>query len=167
MYRELPRYVKQSTLWSCWAAALESWLEVTPYTKSQHYTQDDLLSVYRTYESGMLDYEPPADNPDRCFKAVARDFSMYEQLLDPGSLLTIDMIEEGLNHGHVLLVYNVTPTVSHANVVYGVGYPTGREQLISVMDPGVEELEKQTGYYRNRPLSFYQGKSVVLIAYPK
>lgn len=85
-----------------------------------------------------------------------------------GEDLTLDYVQERLkNKGHLLLAYNLSTSAAHANVVYGIGYPTGKGRLISVMDPAEVTRDPLSGVYRNRPLSYYSKRSVVLVAWKK
>lgn len=158
MYLKLPKYVKQSTTWSCWAASMESWLALAPYGRKP--SQQELINNYATHSNGGLD--PLGQG--RSFETLAEDFAVAYQVF-AGHSLTMAFIEEKLRISHVLLVYNLGPGVSHANVVYGTGYPTGKEKLISVMDPSETTPDKLTGLYRNRPLSFYRQRDFVLVGW--
>lgn len=158
MYLKLPKYVKQSTTWSCWAASMESWLALAPYGRKP--SQQELINNYATHSNGGLD--PLGQG--RSFETLAEDFGVEYQVF-AGHSLTMAFIEEKLRISHVLLVYNLSAGVSHANVVYGTGYPTGKEKLISVMDPSETTPDKLTGLYRNRPLSFYRQRDFVLVGW--
>ena len=164
MYRKLPKYVRQTTTWSCWAAAMESWLDAQPYGRKA--TQAELIEEYATHPNGGLDPIGSGATADRSFERLADDFSMDYKVM-AGSDLTLDFIDERLLKGHVILVYNLSPGVAHANVVYGVGRPTGKDRLISVMDPSEITGDKQTGLYRNRSIDFYKKRKVVIVAWPK
>lgn len=158
MYRKLPKYVKQSTTWSCWAASMESWLALAIFGRKP--SQQELINEYATHANGGLD---PLGQT-RSFAALADDFGIQYQVFS-GQSLSMAFIEEKLQISHVLLVYNLSPGVAHANVVYGTGYPTGKEKLISVMDPSETTPDKLTGLYRNRPLSFYKQRASVLVGW--
>jgi hypothetical protein len=132
---------------------MESWLSVTPLRRKA--TQRELIDDYATHPSGGLRPVSAGTTADRDFETLADDFSI-EFAVMTGAALTASMVNEKLKHGHVLLVYNLSPGIAHANVVYGVGYPTGKERLISVMDPSETTRNPQTGLYRNRPVSFYK-----------
>jgi len=158
MYLKLPKYVKQSTTWSCWAASMESWLALATFGRKP--SQQELINEYATHSNGGLDPLGQA----RSFESLAADFAVEYQVF-PGRSLTMAFIEEKLHISHVLLVYNLSAGVAHANVVYGIGYPTGKEKLISVMDPSETTPDKLTGLYRNRPLSFYTQRASVLVGW--
>jgi hypothetical protein len=164
MYRKLPKYVRQATTWSCWAAGMESWLDVAPFGRRA--TQQELIDEYATHANGGLDPIAPGAVAHRSFQTLADDFAIEFRVMR-GSALTAEFIDERLKLGHVLLVYNLSPGVSHTNVVYGVGFPTGGEKLISVMDPSVTTHENPTGLYRNRPISFYQSRDFVIVGWPR
>jgi hypothetical protein len=159
MYKRLPKIVGQITTMTCWAAGLESWLDVTPFRVKT--SQKDLIDAYSSREDGGL--EPIASSPDmdktRTFKQITEDFSI-DFVVVRGQDLTAETIDEKLKNGHVMLIFNVAPHVSHTNVVYGVGCPTGKDKLISVMDPS------GGGFHTNRPISFYQGFSFIIVAWP-
>ncbi len=163
MYRSLPPHVKQHQTWTCWAAAMQSWLAVTPFRKRA--SQDELIEEYATWPNGGLDPVAPGG---RNFSTLADDFSVQFAVM-AGSRLTLEFIESKLKIGHVLLVFNLSPGVAHTNVVYGIGTPTGNEKLLSVMDPdvfGKESLDPLTGLYRNRPLSYYSERAAVIVGWP-
>lgn len=155
MYKKLPKLVGQSTNWSCWAAALESWLDVTPYRSKQ--SQQTLIDAYATHEDGGLDPLSSGETADRDFESLAGDLSIAYTVVK-GSALTLDFIDEKLKTSHVLLMYNLAPGVAHANVIYGIGMPNGKEMLISVMEPS-------PGIYVNRPLNFYSGRSAIIVGW--
>jgi hypothetical protein len=163
MYRHLPKHVNQTATWSCWAAGLESWLDVTPYRRKA--TQRELIEEYATHSNGGLDPISLGATVHRSFETLAEDFSINYVVM-PGNELTAEFIDDKLKLGHVLLVFNLSPGVSHTNVVYGVGTPTGGEKLISVMDPSVTTSEMPTGLYRNRPISYYSSRTAVIVAWP-
>jgi Papain-like cysteine protease AvrRpt2 len=163
MYRDLPPYVRQNAAWTCWAAGLQSWLAITPNRRKA--SQEELVAEYATHENGGLDPISDGATANRDFETLAEDFSI-EYAVMAGSDLTAEFIDQKLQRGHVLLIFNSVPGVAHTNVVYGVGFPTGREKLISVMDPSETGLEPQTGLYRNRPITFYNSRSFVIVAWP-
>ncbi len=158
MYRKLPKYVKQSTNWSCWAASTESWLALLPFGRKP--SQQELIDVYATHADGGL--EPTGEG--RSFETLAGDFGIAHTVMK-GKTLSMAFIEEKLKISHVLLVYNLSSGASHANVVYGTGYPTGSQKMLSVMDPSETVPDKVTGLYRNRPLSFYTQRDFVVVGW--
>lgn len=162
MYLQLPKYVKQKTTWSCWAAGGESFFALQSYGRKP--TQQELIDEYATHGNGGL--EPTsAQGGNRSFETLCGDFGLsYE--VHRGRDFTADMVKTRLQRsGHVLLVYRIARGVAHANVVYGVGAPDGGGTKISVMDPSVAELDPKTGYYRNRPVGFYGQRDLVLMAW--
>ena len=163
MYLKLPRYVKQTMTNSCWAAGMESWLEQVPYGAKR--TQAELIAEYATQADGGL-VAIASNGSGRDFESLASDFSIEYAVLR-GSTLTLDYIDDKLRYGHVIVAYNMGPNSSHANVVYGVGYPTGGQRMVSVMDPNVTTSHSSTGLYRNRVLSFYSSRTFLIVGWPE
>lgn len=155
MYKQLPKLVSQQTAWSCWAAATESWLNSTSYRSKL--SQQTLIDTYATNSDGGLEPLASGANADRDFETMADELSISYTVLK-GSDLTLDFIDEKLKISHVLLMFNLAPGVAHTNVVYGVGMPTGKERLISVMDPS-------PGKYENRDLSFYSSRTAIIVGW--
>jgi len=115
---------------------------------------------------GGLDPIAPGAVAHRSFQTLADDFAIEFRVLR-GSTRTAEFIDNRLRLSHVLIVYNLSPGVSHTNVVYGVGFPTGKEKLISAMDPSITTHENSTGLNRNRPISFYQSRDFVIVGWPR
>lgn len=150
-YRKLPPAVRQHDSYMCWAAATESWLKAV--VGGSPPTQDDLAGMYSSGPNGRLE---PTD-----FPKVASGEGMAYKVILAKNLDTSFIADKLRKKGHVLLIYNLpSGKVSHANVVYGVGYPEGKDLKISVMDP-------ETATYVNRPSSFYaNAPGGLIIAWP-
>ena len=153
-YGKLPPLVEQikpdgiNDFNDCWAAALSSWMQVN---RVWHYTSGQLVDKYQQYLDLHLVLK------DELFAKVADDINvkMAFEKIKNGSDLTSDYLAERLTIGHVYLGYEVTVMLGHVVVVYGVGHPTGKEEMISVMDPWYP-------IYRNIPLREFKSKRIVV-----
>lgn len=157
-YRNLPPLVEQKAPDLCWAAALESWLRATPGRAA--IKRDDIPALFPNYQvgiQGLFNYLNPAHLPD-----VAADprIKMYLANVTPPSIITSTIIAKYLEIGHLYLCTMNGATVGHCRVVYGVGYPDGKTEQISVMDP-------LFGAYRNEPLSALKKMSELKFGWPK
>jgi hypothetical protein len=147
-YSALPKLVTQLEPESCWAAAMEAWLDIVPGRAKL--TQDELIATYASnVRTGALDTACRRPTPDRtCFPRMAADVGLEHSDVRV-SRVTKNFLIEKLQKGPVLAMYNVTPTFSHAVVIYGVGRPTGQDVMVSYMDP-------TDGSYRNRELNAFR-----------
>ena len=163
VYLKLPKYERQFQTWTCWAAGCHSRFDLKQFGRKP--TQQELIDEYATHPNGGLDPVSRGGTAHRDFDTLANDFGL-DFVVVPGQSLTYDGIETRLRQfGHLLLIYNLSPGVSHANVVYGVGYPDGKNRRISVMDPSVTTPEPPTGLYRNRSIGFYNQRDFILISW--
>ena len=113
-YRNLPPLVEQIGAWTCWAAALESWLHVTPGRK--RWKQEELIDMYGRAPDGRLD--PKAD-----FPIVSGDLGLTYKVWVAKKLRFSYLYEKLRDHGHVFLCFNYQKDAAHCNAVYGVGWP--------------------------------------------
>jgi len=151
-YKSLPPLEAQETTWSCWAAALRSWLLVTP-GRPTYNTQSDLITLYQTTPSGGID-------PEEKIPTIAGDYSMDYEVISGRRFRGSRIARLLREKGHVIIMYNIATGIAHSHVVYGVGYPDGVNYRISVMDPS------SGGGYKNMPVDFYTSKTALIIAYP-
>ena len=140
-YKALPKLVSQTYDTSCWAAVLESWIGILPGR------------TWRPKESDLIDMYPDKTYPDG--SVIPSELSGDIEYL-AGKLSS---------KGHLVIGYNRGRRGGHVVVCYGVGRPTGGEQLVSVMDPSGGEG------YKNRSLSAFnplasQGNKI-FIGWPK
>jgi hypothetical protein len=159
-YRALPPGVRQSGSETCWAAAVASWLVVNPAHTVVPVTQAELITGHQTTTSGGLSLAG--------FYDLAAFYSIDTEIRIATLLSNSYLYEKLRDHGHVLVSYNLgNPTnplsssFSHMHVVYGIGYPDGKELQVSVMDPN-------TGTHKNLDHGFYRRKTGnVLVGWPK
>lgn len=149
--------VSQWNPMSCWAAALESWLQAVNAGRPK-YAQDQLVTKYATYKQvGHAKYcgIEPYD-----LEVVFNDLHIQHYNMNiSGRPVRPAFISETLKtKRHLLLIYKSGSTCGHTLVLYGIGYPEGSELAISVMDPAF-------GGYRNIPFSDfdkYFGQPIVI-----
>ncbi|OAI40119.1 hypothetical protein AYO40_05135 [Planctomycetaceae bacterium SCGC AG-212-D15] len=134
----------------CWAAALWSWLQVTPGRTKMSVEQ--LVKSYSNMDDGGVSEQQLKD-------VVFPEFGM-SSFGDSGVEKTINSIwvDKKLALGHVLLIYKSGYISSHTHVVYGVKEPGDATAKFCVMDPW-------WGYYKEYARSEYDNKPV-LFAWP-
>ena len=158
-YRSLPYPpVYQKGEDYCWAAALESWLRAT--TGRKVIEQDDLPNMFREYLI-KIGSRSIYLNPIYLVN-LAKDSDIRMALAeatDP-SVITSEIFAKFLEKGHLYLCTFSSTLVGHCYVVYGVGYPDGKTEQISVMDPWI-------GTYSNIPISELKTLSNVRLGWPK
>lgn len=138
-------------MWTCWAAALEAWLAVTPGRKK--WLQVDLVGAYATDDNGGLD-------PKSGWPNIADDFKMDYEVVAGSDLDAQYFVSKLRNHGHVLVGYNLAKGIAHVEVVYGAGYPDGKNFRIAVMDP-------DGARFRNRPITYFTKRAAVMVSWPR
>jgi hypothetical protein len=131
----------------CWAAALESWLSVNHRTVIK---RDALPITFST----LLMTSPPGTvmlNPAE-LPTLAKDSRIRMHLRSPSSksAITPENIADLLNEGCLYLCQHAGG-IGHCRVVYGIGYPDGKNQMISFMDP-------IDGNYHNEKFSDFLAK---------
>jgi hypothetical protein len=152
-----PRLVEQNSQFHCWAAALESWLEVSPPRDTL--TQDELIDKFRAVEDPNTDAmtNPGWTEVAREFNMDGTMFSVQGRFLNPNEI-NGEFIAERLNsQGYLLFIYNLVPGgPSHVNVVHGV-FEKDNQTFVKVMDP----FTQGNGGLVTRPLTFYTRRSGV------
>ena len=145
-YKALPKLVFQTFSTSCWAAVIESWLGILPGRKVRT-TQAELLDMYpdKTYADGSV-------IPSELEGEIAKSFGMACEWIAPSSLTAEFVAKKLSTYGHLVIGYSRGSRGGHVVVCYGVGRPTGSQQLVSVMDPSNGD-----GGYRNREFSKFVG----------
>lgn len=140
--------VAQSNTYWCWAAALESWLTVSPRT--QH-TQQELMVMFARWEDPANGGLTPIG-----WGEVSKRFNLRATDFVPGSRLTAEFLHARLrNNGFLLIVFNLAPGgPAHTNVVYGVRVRSSGS-FVKAMDP------KGSGQIIERPLNFYSDRDFV------
>ena len=157
-YKNLPPVVNQIKDDYCWAAALESWLRATPGRRVIE--QLDLPSEFPEYImtiGKLTHYLNPSHLVDLAKEPDIR-MSLAEAK-DP-NVITSEILADFLGKGYLYLCTFSGSAVGHCYVVYGVGYPDGKTEQISVMDPAF-------GAYRNIALSKLKELSNIRLGWPK
>ncbi|HSB64037.1 MAG TPA: papain-like cysteine protease family protein [Thermoanaerobaculia bacterium] len=149
--RGLPPLVFQPSTdeWICWAAAMESWLRVTPNRKVR--TRDELVGLFQgdTDDSGAL----LKKGLPRLITMARMDVKAFPK---SGPGLSLDFLYQKLvERGHLYLMFS-SSGVGHANVVYAVD-----EELdyIGYMDPwpGMGYRSRSIGDFRDAASEFLVG----------
>lgn len=131
-----PKFVKQLTNESCWAAALESWLDAVG-PPSRKATQPQLLQEWNT--------RWPRPKPDfgaylEEFRDLVADYAMNTKKIF-GESFTAANLEGQLKappSAVVFIAYKVQAGAEswwHDVVLYGIVTPPGNEALFQVIDP--------------------------------
>lgn len=150
-----PPYVIQSNTFWCWAAAMESWLSVTP--ERDPVSQTKLRERFKDFtdpDNGGLTPEG--------WGAVASAFNMEGQSFTanglPGSFSPAAISPKFIyatlkKKGFIVIVYNLAPGgPAHTNVIYGI-QSTPAATFLNVMDPeedGGGLITRSLDHYTNR-----------------
>ncbi|MGH7784475.1 MAG: hypothetical protein ACREO5_11620 [Candidatus Binatia bacterium] len=160
-YKALPRLVPQDEDTSCWAAVFESWVAaIVPQRKSRP-TQKDLIANWAdlTYDDGSI-------KPESLTDSLAPSYGMETDWVSPSTITPNYIATKLSTFGHLVLGYNRGKRGGHVVVCYGVGRPTGSQQLVSVMDPSNGD-----GGFKNRGFGEFKGISSqgnkVFVGWPK
>jgi hypothetical protein len=125
--------------WTCWAAAIASYLDVTKILPGATLMSVQMRFMAQTEEeTGAL--------PETEFAGVFKSLGMTLEgpIANPG--VTYAKIRQLLKtKGHVLLMEGLAANIGHTNVIYGVGVPT--DNHFSVLNVGVPS------HYDNRRFS--------------
>ena len=147
-YLNFPPLVEQVDEMSCWAAALEAWLSVTPGRKRR--TQHELIGVME--QKAALDAEG--------YLNIKKGVPLLAQMVGMGlevfpkhkkaQLTGTYLLKKLAKRGYLYMVYNVYG-IGHAVVVYGIVNEPGNETIFA-MDPW-------RGRYTNDTLADYKQDS--------
>jgi len=152
-----PRLVPQNTEFHCWAAGLESWLELTRGRPNR--TQEELVEDFKAVEdpaTGAMS-NPGWSTVAARFRMNGTIFSNEGQFLRPNEINGEFVSDRLTKQGYLVFIYNLRPGgPSHVNVVYGV-FEDGKKTFVRVMDPFMQG----NGGIQNRPLEFYTRRSGV------
>lgn len=163
--REAPKKVlqyKSDGKFTCWAAALESWMSVTPQSPASWFitTQDDAIREWKSFSDDHSSLEVKWG-----FRLMAAAVGMEYGVCKPAKKLTGGHIYEKLKlRGHVFLFYagGMTMTsgqLGHCVVVYSIKNPWGSDCTVSYMDPWFGE------YTIDGPLSYFQGANELIFGW--
>ncbi|MDX1979355.1 MAG: peptidoglycan-binding domain-containing protein [Bryobacteraceae bacterium] len=121
--------VVQQERFTCWAAALESTLRSTWGPGRQQWTVAQLLSRYKRF------VQPQGDITAQGFNQAAVDLRTFGLAVSANQFRVEPILAElGRNKSHVILVHDLTGSVAHAVVIYGVRIEQGLPVLL-IMDP--------------------------------
>lgn len=124
-----PPFVRQPSH-TCWAAALESALRASWHGRPQ-WTVNDLLARYRPL--GFLG--PRGDITVPGFRRVVLDLRAGGRLLRGGDLRAEYVLSYLVRYRkHLVMVHDLTGSIGHAVVIYGVQVREGALQFL-VLDP--------------------------------
>lgn len=162
--RELPRKVLQykKGKFTCWAAALESWMSVTPQSPASWMisTQDDAINQWSMFmaDNGGLEVKWG-------FRFMAAAVGMEYKVCKPAKKISGSLIYEKLKYrGHIYLFFAGGMTmasgqIGHCVVIYGVSDPWSGKAKVSYMDPWYGD------YKVREPLSYFQGADEAVVGW--
>lgn len=158
---QLPKAVQQykEEKLTCWAAALESWLDVTPQSPASWYvkTQDDALNAWGPFTdtTGGLDV---SFGLKLMFAGVGIERVNFK---GKNKITGAFLYSKLKKRGHIYLCYagginTASGQVGHCVVVYGIKNPWSNNCSVSYMDPWF-------GNYKvDEPLSYFQQANEVI-----
>ncbi len=163
--RELPKQVLQPVgSYKCWAAALESWLAVTPMSSGAAFvkTMDEAIKLFAPQSGplGGLDVQSEFE-----FMAVMVGMNYVAAPKHKMNLLTGALLYSKLKHkGHLYIVASggavtSSPKLAHAGVIWAIANWNTSKCIVAVMDPIF-------GYVPDRPLSYYRSAKNVILGWP-
>lgn len=137
-----PALVRQRQPFSCWAAALESWLSVC--LPGAPYDEAWAIRAFGRWQGSACRLDSSG------LRAVAQRFSMRSEELGDGMLIP-EYLRDRLRRGHLYLAYrpHPGPVPGHVVVVYGVS-----DVVVAVMDPLEGYLSKPHEFFRSRTQAF-------------
>lgn len=122
-----PYGVKQKLNWGCWAACMESWTSTVYYWDTRSYD-----SFAREYGGAGDSLNTKSNAFDKLITKYSLDFSVFKAKgLDLG--IVYYAITNNRDRGRfALLIEQLTPTASHARLIYNVDI---ERDVIDVMEP--------------------------------
>jgi hypothetical protein len=161
-----PDKVGQQTNWTCWAAAMQSFLAAG--TRGPKWSKEYLAGRYGIRDRGELPSLPEEGyEPHRCLKQLYPDIGVHHYDGLEGTDFTFRYIHEKLKeHKYLLLTYNAGFTAdgkkySHVVVVYACRKePEPYGETVTVMDPGTKK-----GNYDKWPISHFRQYREMLVAW--
>jgi hypothetical protein len=156
VYYEPPKEVFQDPkMFTCWAAALESWIGVTPNSPASWRitTQADAISQYSMFTDSKGGLEVKEG-----FKWLAAGCGMEFKVFKKAKDLTGAFLDEKLRRRRYLYFLfaggdtGMGNNLGHACVIYEISKPWSQDCSISVMDPwpgnGIKPGQPLTAYTR-------------------
>src|SRR5580704_9490717 len=123
-----PKRVIQGESMLCWAAALESWPDVT---RSPKLSLKELRQKNARSPAGALDQTRIAD-----FNRILAPLHISWEQKSRRKLTYSYFYNLLAKRSYLLLTYQISADVSHTVIVYGLGIPGDGISILSVMDPG-------------------------------
>jgi hypothetical protein len=161
----IPKEVFQpESSYKCWAAALESWLDIIPSNKAADFvtTMDDAVRLFAKKGDSLGGLDIPTVFP---FMAEMVGMDYVTLARHQMHQLTGGLLYSRLRHkGHLYIVVSggtVTSTVklAHAGVIWAIADWNGSHPIVAVMDPIY-------GYVADRRLSYYRGAANAILGWP-
>jgi Papain-like cysteine protease AvrRpt2 len=147
--------VKQRSRYYCWAAALESWLNVDGDRPYQ--TQYELVGKYGMKTNAATYGHLDLSSPEYC--KLLDEVRLDDTAMMECKELTVDRVTRTLrDKGRFLILYRNpgafgAARTSHVIVVYGVKHDRNRGPTLLVMDPG-------TGIHTKVSLARFQQREI-------
>jgi hypothetical protein len=142
----------------CWLAALASWKSVT---RGKPVAKHDVLNfLYKYYPElyAGIDMDDKL-NPAYLKRILeAEGMAVLEMKRKRLSSLGSNFLAKKLEYTHIYLAYHEPNRVGHAQVIYGVGHPTGKGEQISTMNPFLP-------MYENNPFGFFDKMTNVVLGW--
>ncbi|MDQ6785461.1 MAG: hypothetical protein M3033_01390 [Acidobacteriota bacterium] len=152
--RELPKQVQQykDGRFTCWAAALESWMSVTPQSPASWFikTQDDAIAEWKSFSGSNSGLDVQWG-----FRLMAAAVGMEYGVFKPAKKISGGFLYDKLKtRGHIYVLYaggmtNTSGQFGHCVVVYGISNLWSDSCKVSFMDPW-------TANYKDEPLTYFQ-----------
>lgn len=166
VFRDHPKLVEQDkSKFTCWAAALESWMSVTPKSPAQWFlkTQADAINEWKSFcdDKGGLDVQWG-------FRLMAAGVGMDYKVFPQASQLSGGFLSGKLQiKGHLYLFFGggqsgLGNTLGHAVVLYKVSDSWSSKCTVGVMDPwpGI-------GFREAEPLATFQKAKEAVVGWPE
>ncbi len=152
--RELPKKVQQykDGRFTCWAAALESWMSVTPQSPASWFlkTQDDAINEWKSFSGSNAGLDVKWG-----FRLLAAAVGMNYKIFKPAGKISGSFLYNKLKtKGYIYVLYaggttNTNGQFGHCVVIYGISDVWSNECQVRFMDPW-------TANYKTESLSYFQ-----------
>lgn len=154
IYRVIPKEVLQDTeQHTCWAAALVSWLSVTPQSPASYITKpEQALACFADHVDGKGGLDNKLG-----FYSMTRHAGMDARVFLKAADLSADFLYSKLMDKGYLYMFFLAGDVAHASVIYGISDSSGKDCTLGIMDPWLR------GIVPMQPLStFLKAKQAVV-----
>jgi hypothetical protein len=153
VFQTLPPEFYQGNRLLCWTAGAASWLRAAQMGNA---TPNQLLDRFTDYTNNDLSLPEGPNDSDRVGGKTGGMMEVFRQLnilvlKVEKTKFTHDWIADKLLHKGPLLLMDVSGSVRHTWVIYGVGYPSDH---FSVFDPlAASDPPKKRSGYKNIPIA--------------